>query len=125
MPISLRESWRQSPSPNNNSSAEPPAADLEVFPSRWLHVQFGPMQCLFEPRFILIFALIFPLYTLAAFVGNDWGYMLPCTLFAALLIGMLLPFIEVMSIACSCIIPPRLPTTLNRQIILQAKRLPL
>lgn len=82
------------------------------------------MQCLFEPRFILIVALIFPLYTLAAFVGNDWAYMLPCTLFASLLIGMLLPFIEVMSIACRCSIPPGLPTMANREIILRAKRLP-
>jgi uncharacterized protein (DUF58 family) len=96
----------------------------ETFPFRWLRIQVGATQCLFEPRFFFILMLIFPLYTLAAFVGNDWGYMLPCTLFAALLLGMLLPFIEVVSIACTCSVPPSLPTILQREIVLRAKRLP-
>lgn len=124
MPKSLNESWRQSPSRNSKDVVQPAAEKAEAFPGRWLHIQVGPMQCLFEPRFILIALLIFPLYTLAAFVGNDWGYMLPCTLFSSLLLGMLLPFVEVMSIACSCSVPPRLPTMGQREIVLRAKRLP-
>ena len=124
MPTSLKESWRQSLSRSKSDALEPAQKEETTFPFRWLHIQVGAMQCLFEPRFILIFALIFPLYTLAAFVGNDWGYMLPCTLFAALLLGMLLPFIEVMSIACTCTVPPRSATMMQREIVLRAKRLP-
>ena len=65
------------------------------------------------------------LYITSAFIGNDWCYIVPCLLLATLMVGIVLPLIEVCSITCSCMVPQRNSNTGQQEIILRAWRLPL
>lgn len=121
MPISLKESWRQFPSPSENLGAETNEASQAK--TGGIVIPFGNLYLRLEPRSSLIFVLILPLYALAAFVGNDWAYMLPCTMLACLIIGVVLPLLEVSSIDCSASIN-RNAVMKEQEIILKAWRLP-
>lgn len=127
MPISSRESWRQFQSPNKPPDlAGSPArtASSGAFHPGGMPIYLGGFTLRIEPRFF-IFALLIPLlYTIAAFVGNDWGYMMPCTLLSALIIGAVLPLLQVASISCSCRVPSRKAAVASKAIILKAWRLP-
>lgn len=127
MPTSLNASSKPSRFQNelNKSGKEVQAAtEDEENSSYGLHLSFGKLSLLLEPRFIIVALLIAPLYVLAAFVGNEWAYMLPCTLLAALVIGITLPLMEVLSIVCSCQISAKTAYG-EQEICLKARRLPL
>lgn len=133
MPTLSNGSSRRFPSPSepvkrpagSRPDMNKPAAAGEMpVGANAVKVSLGNISCAIEPRFVIIFFLMMPLYALAAFVGNDWSYMLPCTLFAALVIGTVLPLLELLSITCTCSIPQKTALTGEQEIILKAKRLP-
>lgn len=128
MPISSNESSKQSPSQNKAAGGNLEAgAEQQAFSPRkpgGLRIPFGRLVLQIEPRFFVIGLLVLPLYALAAFVGNDWAYMLPCTIFAALIIGLIFPLLLVLSIACSCHVAVKHATVEEQEIILKAWRLP-
>lgn len=128
MPTSLRESWRRSQSPNERRQAVPyepaPEAASRASKPGGLKICIGALTLHLELRFFVLAVLTVPLYAVAAFVGNEWGYMLPASLIACLLIGLLLPLLVVMSISCSCTVPPKNAALGEQEIILKAWRLP-
>ncbi|MBX9722642.1 MAG: DUF58 domain-containing protein, partial [Candidatus Obscuribacterales bacterium] len=130
MPTSLNESWRQSPSLNKTPAQKsgpqdsPDQKELGVKKPGGLKIPLGSWTLIIEPRYFIIAMLILPLYVFACFVGNDWGYMLPCTLFASLIVGVVLPLIEVGSISFSYHVPPKSAALADQEIILKAWRLP-
>jgi len=89
-----------------------------------LKLSFQRLTLRIEPRFWVIALFIVPLYALSAFVGNDWTYMLPCSLVALLVIGVFFPLIQVCSIGCACRVPPHVPSDIGHDVILKAWRLP-
>ncbi|MBX9573253.1 MAG: DUF58 domain-containing protein [Candidatus Obscuribacterales bacterium] len=90
-----------------------------------LKLPFGAYTLLLEPRVAVILAMVPPLYITAAFIGNDWCYIVPCLLIATLIVGIVLPFIEVSSIACDFHVPQRAGNLEQQEIVLRAWRLPL
>lgn len=90
-----------------------------------LRLPFGSYSLLLEPRVAVILAMLPPLYVTAAFIGNDWCYIVPCLLIATLLVGIVLPLIEVSSISCDFHVPQRATNMDQQEIVLRAWRLPL
>lgn len=90
-----------------------------------LKIPFGSYSLVLEPRVAVILAMTPPLYVTAAFIGNDWCYIVPCLLLATLIVGIILPLIEVSSIACDFRIAHRASPTDPQEIVLRAWRLPL
>lgn len=90
-----------------------------------LRLPFGSYSLLLEPRVAVILAMLPPLYITAAFIGNDWCYIVPCLLIATLLVGIILPLIEVSSISCDFHVPQRASNMDQQEIVLRAWRLPL
>ena len=90
-----------------------------------LRIPFGAFSLLLEPRVGVMLVMVPPLYITAAFIGNDWCYIVPCLLIATLLVGIILPLIEVSSIACDYHIPQRTGNQEQQEIVLRAWRLPL
>ncbi len=132
MPTSLNESWRQFPSRNDRGGfrQEPASISNEIIDSRTakpggLRVDLPPfgLTLLIEMRSFVLFLLAVPLYAVAAFVGNDWGYMLPSAMIATLIIGFTLPLIEVLSLSASCHVSSRGANN-EQEIVVRAKRLP-
>ena len=125
MPTSLRESWRQSRYPSERQSfASTPEPEQLASKPGGLRIRFGDLVLQIELRFFVLALLVLPLYAVAAFVGNDWGYMLPAALMAALTIGFIFPYVVVMSISCTCTVPPKNAAIGEQEIILKAWRLP-
>jgi hypothetical protein len=134
MPTSSNGSWRRFQSPSKSLPGPETAVPARQEPVQTagatadrpdgLSLTFGNLTLQIEPRFYTIALMSLPLYALAAFVGNDWSYMLPCTLVAALAIGVVLPLLEVASIACSCRTPQQKASAGEQEIILKAWRLP-
>lgn len=138
MPKSSKESWNQFLYPSEPQLAEKAivkqqqAAILQTDtqsktapkPSG-LKIPFGSYSLLLEPRVAVMLAMVPPLYVTAAFIGNDWCYIVPCLLVATVLVGIVLPLIEVSSIACDYHVPPRASNIEQQEIILRAWRLPL
>lgn len=131
MPTSLNESWKQFPSRSDRGNFQPPSSvlneksDFRTAKPGGLRIDLAPLRLtlLVEMRsFVLVF-LALPLYAVAAFVGNDWGYMLPSAMVATLIIGFTLPLIEVLSLAASCKVSSRGANN-EQEIVIQAKRLP-
>lgn len=123
MPRLLKEYSKPSQYPSKQlpaQTAEPAeAANGKALFS--VKLKLGKLELRLETRFALIASIILPLYILAAFVGNDWAYMLPCTLLAALVIGVLLPLIETASIGCACKIVKN-ASTQSEELYLKAWR---
>lgn len=76
-----------------------------------------------EPRGFILLAISVFTYTISAFVGNEWCYLIPASILAVVLIGVLLPIIEVLtidaefSVVCSAVNPqiPELLVSLQRK----------
>lgn len=84
---------------------------------------FG-LTLMIEMRTFVLAFMIVPLYAISALVGNEWGYMLPSAMVAAMVIGFTLPLIEVMSLAASCVVPSNNAALSEQEILLKAWRLP-
>lgn len=91
-----------------------------------LPLKFGPCLTLrIELRGFLLLFLTALFYVISAFVGNEWCYLLPSGIFAVVLIGILLPCIEVLtidvgfSVVCSPLTPqvPEIRVTIKRKSI--------
>ncbi|MBX9689274.1 MAG: DUF58 domain-containing protein [Candidatus Obscuribacterales bacterium] len=106
MPRLLNESWKQSLSQSENyaggaalnlqkqlQSSLPGKADGSS-----IKLNIAGTSIAFELRFFILLFMILPLYLLASFVGNEWAYFLPCALLSALIVGVLLPLLELFSI---------------------------
>ncbi len=127
---SSKESLKQSRSRNKIVLTAPEQAalnqeDLDALKlSGGRLLDFGVLKLQIQLRFLMLVFLILPLYAIAAFVGNDWAYMLPCTLFAALLVGLLLPLLEVLSISANCRLSAQSGALAPEEIVLKAWRKP-
>lgn len=130
MPTSSKESLKQSRYRNEAahlSAAAPNNAQAQAEENEpaGICLNIGKkFKLLLEVRFIIVALLIIPLYALAAFVGNDWAYMLPCAMLAALIIGIVLPFLELAGISCTCHVTAKNILS-EQEIVLKAWRKPL
>lgn len=69
-----------------------------------------------ESRAIVVFAIGVALYCFAAFLANEWLYLLAFSLLTAPLIGLLVPWLQVSSIATTVKLPERIAAEENAEL---------
>ena len=94
MQSSLKRSWRWSQSPAKSR----------------LHLTV-------ESRAIVVFAIGVALYAFAAFLANEWLYLLAFGLLTAPVIGLLVPWLQVSSIASTSKLPARVASEENAELL--------
>ncbi len=125
MESSLSAFWNRWRFPFRNREEQSPPWKLRALRLPIFGFSAAPVLWL-ELRFFICCLLVAVLYMFAGETGNQWFYMLAGGIIAALLLGLIMPFIAVLDAHASCTLPPHavrnervpLKLTLSRRGIL-------
>lgn len=150
MPKSLKKSWRQSefqaedkqeisgakalsplqrsPAPDSTSTltstsasgfAQPDALSAKPALPIWVAPN---LKLLLEARFFAVCGLAILLYLVAGFAGNDWLYLVISGFVAAIILGAIMPLLQVLDVKVDCALPCQFDATEDMYIKLKLSR---